>query len=73
MASAADSSDENVIPYDDELRAIQLRLKMLAQMAKDYPLQCSVGTCDFLFESRDEIEILVENLAGEISASKHAD
>jgi hypothetical protein len=73
MASATDSSDEIVIPYDDELRAIQLRLKMLAQMAKDYPLQCSVGTCDFLFESRDEIEILVENLAGEISASKHAD
>jgi hypothetical protein len=73
MASATDSSDENVIPYDDELRAIQLRLRMLAQMAKDYPLQCSVGTCDFLFESRDEIEILVENLTEEISASEHAD
>jgi hypothetical protein len=72
MASATDSSVENVTRYDDELMAIQLRLKMLAQMAKDYPLECSLGTCDFLFESRDEIEILVENLTEEISASKHA-
>jgi hypothetical protein len=39
---------------------------MLVRMTTDYPLECSLGTCDFLFESRDEIQVLIESLAEEI-------
>jgi hypothetical protein len=53
---------------DDELREIQLRLESLVQVASDYPLECSLGRCDFLFESRDEIERILESLAKEHSA-----
>jgi hypothetical protein len=45
---------------------------MLVQMATDYPLECSLGTCEFLFESRDEIQILIKSLAEELSESRNA-
>jgi hypothetical protein len=67
MGSATKAADESVTPCGDDLRAIHLRLEMLARMTTDYPLRCSLGTCDFLFESRDEIEILIESLTEEIS------
>ena len=70
MGSATEATDESVTPCDDDLRAIHLQLEVLAQMTTDYPLQCSLGTCDFLFESRDEIEILVESLTEELSHSR---
>jgi hypothetical protein len=41
-------------------------------MAKDYPLECSLGTCDFLFASRDEIQLLIESLTGELPESRDA-
>jgi hypothetical protein len=41
-------------------------------MTRDYPLECSLGTCDFLFESRDEIQTLLESLTEEISESRDA-
>lgn len=72
MGSATEAADKNVTPCDDDLRAIHLHLAVLAQMTTDYPLQCSIGTCDFLFESRDEIEILVESLTEELSESGDA-
>jgi hypothetical protein len=52
---------------DDELRDIQLRLRSLVQVANDYPLECNLGRCDFLFESRDDIEQILESLAEERS------
>jgi hypothetical protein len=70
MGSASKASDENVAP--DDLRAIQLQLGTLVQMTKDYPLECSLGTCDFLFESRDEIQVLIESLTEELSESSDA-
>jgi hypothetical protein len=42
---------------------------MLAQKTRDFPLECSLGTCDFLFESRDEIQTLLESLTEELSES----
>jgi hypothetical protein len=67
MGSAAETAHDDVTSCDEDLRAIHLRLEMLARMTTDYPLRCSLGTCDFLFESRDEIEILIESLTEEIS------
>jgi hypothetical protein len=72
MGSASKSDHENVTPCGDDLRAIHLRLEMLAQMTRNYPLECSLGTCDFLFESRDEIQTLLESLTEEISESRDA-
>ena len=69
MGSATEAADRNVTPCDDDLKAIHLRLEMLAQMTRDYPLECSLGTCDFLFESRDEIQTLLESLTEELSES----
>jgi len=53
---------------DDELRAIQLQLESLVQVTNDYPVQYSLGTCDFLFESREDIERILESLADNGSA-----
>jgi hypothetical protein len=72
MGSGTESASENATPCDDDLRAIHLQLQMLARMTKDYPLACSLGTCDFLFESRDEIQILIESLTEELSESRDA-
>ena len=66
MASATEPADENVTPCGYDLRALQRQLGMLVRMTTDYPLECSLGTCDFLFESRDEIQVLIESLAEEI-------
>jgi hypothetical protein len=67
MDSATDSAEPRVAPCDDDLRTIHLQLEMLAQMTTDYPLECSLGTCSFLFDSRDEIQILLESLTEELS------
>ena len=50
----------------DELRAIQSRLARLARDTTDYPLECSLGSYAFLFESRDDIKIILDNLDEEI-------
>jgi hypothetical protein len=72
MGSRTQPASENVTPCDYDLRAIHLQLEMLAQMTKDYPLQCSLGTVDFLFESRDEIQILIQSLTADLSESRDA-
>ena len=72
MGSTTEAAGEDLTPCDNDLRAIQLQLGMLAQMTTDYPLECSLGTFDFLFESRDEIQILIESLTEEISESQDA-
>ena len=55
---------------NDEIEAFQSRLTSLARETIDYPLECSFGTCAFLFESRDDIEVILGNLNEEISVSR---
>ena len=55
-----------------ELESFQSRLASLAQETTDYPLECSLGTYELLFESRDDIEIILDNLSEEISISRKA-
>ena len=72
MHKAMAAADEHDTLGDDDLRAIQIELETLARMTKDYPLECSLGAYDLLFESRDDIEILIESLSEEILESRDA-
>jgi len=69
MCKAMEAANENDILCDGDLKAIHLQLETLAQGTKNYPIECSLGAYDFLFESRDDIEILMESLTEEISQS----
>lgn len=51
----------------DELKELQAQLESLAREATSYPLEHSIGEFDLLFESRQDIEVIVENLSEEIS------
>ncbi len=55
-----------------ELESFQSRLASLAQETTDYPLECSIGSYELLFESRDDIEIILDSLSEEISISRKA-
>jgi hypothetical protein len=57
---------------DDELIAIQDQLASLLNAAIDYPFECSLGDCAFLFESRDDIAIMVEVLEEQITKPHRA-
>jgi hypothetical protein len=72
MRPALETDADNVTLCADALRAIQLRLETLAHLTQDYPLKCSLGAYDLLFESRDDIEILIESLAEELSEAGNA-
>jgi len=50
-----------------ELRSFHLQLSALAQGAHDYPLEYALGSYELLFESRDDIESIVENLSESIT------
>jgi hypothetical protein len=52
---------------DSELRVFQSELSALAQTASDYPLEYALGSYQLLFESRDDIESIVENLSESIA------
>jgi hypothetical protein len=56
----------------DELEALQAQLASLARENTAYPLEYSLGACDFLFESRQDIEVIVDNLSEEISIRPRA-
>jgi hypothetical protein len=56
---------------DGELRAFQLQLAVLAQNARDYPLEYALGSYELLFESRDDIELIVANLSESIADIEH--
>jgi hypothetical protein len=62
MGSATRIGDADGFLCDDALRTIQSQLETLARTPKDYPFKCSLGTCEFLFESRDDVEILLETV-----------
>jgi hypothetical protein len=55
---------------DSELRFFQMQLSALAQAARDYPLECELGSYALLFESRDDIESIVEDLGQSIAESQ---
>jgi hypothetical protein len=58
-STATDGRDEF---SDDELRALRRQLASLVSETKDYPLECAVGSFDLLFESRDDIEMILDTL-----------
>jgi hypothetical protein len=72
MSQTWKAADEKAALGDDDLKSIQFQLVTLAQVTRDYPLECSLGTYDLLFESRDEIQILIESLTEEISEARNA-
>jgi hypothetical protein len=51
----------------EELRALRQELVSLESIARAYPLEYSLGSMELLFESRQDIEVLVRTLAEEIS------
>jgi hypothetical protein len=55
-----------------ELMDMQARLVSLAEETTAYPLECSLGAYDLLFDSRDDIEIILDNLTEEIALSRTA-
>jgi hypothetical protein len=67
MRATAETEDGGVALCEDALKAIQSQLETLAHGAEDYPLECSLGTYAFLFESRDDVEILLESLTEQLS------
>ena len=52
---------------DEELVAIQDQLASLMSTATAFPVECSLGDCAFLFESRDEIAVIVDSLEDQIA------
>jgi hypothetical protein len=57
---------------DSELMALRSQLSTLAENANDFPIACSLGAYELLFESRDDIEIIVENLSESIAELQRA-
>ncbi len=55
-----------------ELQAFRAELSALAQKASDYPLQYALGSYELFFESRDDIESLVENLGESLAELSEA-
>ena len=64
--------DDDEIFTQDELRAMRRKLESLALLTVSYPLACSVGGYDLLFESRDDIALVIDNLNDEISETRKA-
>jgi hypothetical protein len=56
----------------DELKAFQSQLASLVRETTAFPLEYSLGTYDFLFESRDDIEVILDNVSQEISVARKA-
>ncbi len=52
-----------------ELRALQSELITLGASARSYPLEYATGSLQLLFDSPQEIEILVESLAYDIACA----
>ena len=67
--SAANESDHF---SRDELETFQTQLASLARETTTYPLEYSLGAYDLLFESRQDIEVIVDNLSEEISLDRRA-
>jgi hypothetical protein len=51
----------------DGLKEIHRQLEWLAGQTREFPLECSVGAYDLFFESRDDIQLMLEHLTDEIA------
>lgn len=71
VAGAAASDSFPGFPHqgyaDEELVAIQDQLMSLMSTATAFPLECALGDCAFLFESRDDIAVIVGSLEDQIA------
>jgi hypothetical protein len=54
---------------DEELVTLQDRLATLMNTATSFPLEYSLGDCAFLFESRDDIAVIVDSLEDQITST----
>ena len=72
MGGTTSAADEQDNFSDDELQELQSQLALLARETTAFPLEYSLGTFDFLFESRDDIEVILDNLNTEILVSPKA-
>ncbi len=57
---------------EDDLRSIRAQLDTLARATTAYPLECSLAGYELLFESRDEIEALVDSFNDELHFSRES-
>ncbi|MGD0835688.1 MAG: hypothetical protein ABSB49_03475 [Polyangia bacterium] len=67
MAGPHEAIEGHEAKSDDQLAEYRTQLAMLAQTADDYPVQYVLGAYELLFESRDDIEIIVSNLSQSIA------
>jgi hypothetical protein len=72
MGGTTSAANENDYFSDEELRSFQSQLASLARENTNFPLEYSLGAFDFLFESRDDIELILDNLSEEILVSRKA-
>jgi hypothetical protein len=72
MGSTTSAANEPDNFSHDDLKAFQSQLASLVQETTTYPLEYSLGTYDFLFESRDDIEVILDNLSQELLLSRKA-
>ena len=72
MGGKTSAANERDHFSNEELRSFQSQLALLARETKDFPLEYSLGAFDFLFESRDDIELILDNLNEEILVSREA-
>ena len=72
MGAATSANNEQDHFSDYELKSFQSQLALLAREAAAFPLEYSLGAFDFLFESRDDIELILDNLNEEILVSRKA-
>jgi uncharacterized protein YlxW (UPF0749 family) len=72
MAGTKNTRDTSDALSDNELRSFQAKLATLAQTASDYPLEYALGAYELLFESRDDIQSIVENLGESIAELQNA-
>jgi hypothetical protein len=52
---------------EEELVEIQDQLASLMSTTTTFPVECSLGDCAFLFESRDDIAVIVGSLEDQIT------
>jgi hypothetical protein len=71
MAGYTTGTESSDALSDNELRAFQVQLAALAQTPHDYPLEYALGSYALLFESRDDIEIIVSNLNDSLEDPAH--
>jgi fido (protein-threonine AMPylation protein) len=52
---------------NNSLKEIHRQLEWLAGQTREFPIEYSVGEYDLFFESRDDIQLMLEHLTDEIA------